>query len=82
MLLLQSQGFHSLRENLLNHVPMNVRQATINPVVPHRQPFMIDSEQVKNCGVQVITIRLIFDCLIPPVIALSNTAARFDPCPP
>ena len=36
---------------------MHIRETTINPIVPHREPFMIDAELVENRGVDVVDVR-------------------------
>ena len=62
-------------QDLSDHVAMNIGQAAINSILAHREFFVIDSEQVQDCCMKIITIRFIFLSLIPPIVAsaISNT---------
>ena len=42
VLLENQQHAHQLRHNLLQHVSMHVRKTSVNAVVPHREPSVVD----------------------------------------
>ena len=49
----QEQG---LRQQRFDHMPMNICQATINPVMSDGQPFMVDSQQVQDGRMNVVDL--------------------------
>src|SRR6266581_2664849 len=52
------RGFRSCpsRQDFLDHFSMDIREAPVAAVVAVGQFFMVDAEQVKNRGVQIVAI--------------------------
>ena len=59
-------------------MPVNIRQAAINPIMSHRQTFVINPHQVQNGGMDIINLGWIFAIqgLVPPLVgfAVSQSA--------
>ena len=53
----QLGGRARLRQDLLDHVSVHVGQAAVDAVVAERQPRVIDAQEVKDGGVQVVAVR-------------------------
>ena len=51
------RNWRGLRNQLRNDVAMHVGQSTINPVMPERQPLVVDAQQVQDRGVNVVHLR-------------------------
>ena len=45
---------HSSGQNPVDDMPMHICQAAVNAVVTDRQAFVVDAQQVKNRGVDVV----------------------------
>ena len=61
---------------------MHVRKAAIDAIRAHRKFFVIDAEQVKDGGVQVVAGGDVVHRLVAPVVALAMGDAGFDACTP
>ena len=59
---------------------MDIRQSSIDPVVPHREPFVINSQQVQDGGMNVIDLGgvISIERFVPPSVRRSMRDARFD----
>ena len=71
--------YHS-RQNPLDHVSMDVGQATINAVVPDGQSCVVDAEQVQNGGVNVVDLcrTAAVKRFVAPLIRLTAGHASLD----
>src|SRR5262245_1934915 len=45
-----------LAQQLPNHMPMHVRQPSVDPIMPDRELQVIDAEQVEEGGVEVVDV--------------------------
>ena len=72
---------NSLGENLLNHVPMDVRESAINTVVSHAQALVIDSQLVQHGCVDVVDLRgvVAVQRLVAPLVAFTVGHSTLDP---
>ena len=50
----------SLRNHVRNHFAMDIRQSIIASLEAVRQLFVIESQQMQNCGLQVVGSDLVF----------------------
>src|SRR6267143_319856 len=66
------------RQDFLDHLSMDVRESPVAAIVAVGQFFMVDTEQVKNRGMQVVTIGLARNRLPGPLVALAVGDAAFD----
>ena len=57
----------------MHHMTMNVRQTTINSVLSKSQTLVIDSQQVKNGRMEIVTIGFSFGGLVAPLVTLAIT---------
>src|SRR5258708_2888531 len=48
-----------LRQNLLHHPPINIRQPVIPPRVAEREPLVVEAEEVEDGGVEVVDVDLV-----------------------
>ena len=75
-----------LSENIVNDVPVDVRQAAIDAVVPECQLRVIDSQQMQHRGVHVIHECRIGSVqrFIAPFVAwaVTDPATNSAPCQP
>jgi len=55
-----------LREDLVDHVPVHVRQPPVDPVVPERQLRVVDPHQVEDRRVQVVHVDAVLDGTVLP----------------
>lgn len=78
---MQAQG--SLRQDLLDHVPVHVRQPAVDAVLPHRQFLVIDAQQVQHRRVDVVDERRVvaIQRLVAPLIAQAVCDAPLIPPP-
>ena len=66
------------RQDLLDHMPVHVGQPPVDAVVAERQAGVIDAQQVKDGGVQVVAVRDVFDGLVRPFVARAVGHAPLD----
>ena len=50
-----------LRQQLLQHMPMHIRQAEVAPLEPKREHLVLNAEQVQQRGVYIVHMRTILD---------------------
>ena len=63
----------SLRQNALDHFAGNTRQPGVQALELHRQTLMVDAEQVKHCGVEVVDAdRVLLATDIEHIVALAE----------
>ena len=73
----------SSRQNVLDDVPVDIGQSTVDTVVSDSQPFVVDPQQVQDRGVNVVDLCRVFaiERLVAPLVGWSvrdatlNTAA-------
>ena len=50
----------SSRQNVLDDVPVDIGQSTVDTVVSDGQPFVVDTQQVQDRGVNVVDLCRVF----------------------
>ena len=58
----------ALRQNVFHYMSMHVGQPAGNAVVIVRQPFVIDPQQMQDCGVKVVDRDRVFGRLVAHII--------------
>ncbi len=48
-----------LRENVLHHTPVDIREPIIAPIVAEREPLVIEPEQMQQRRVQIVHVDFI-----------------------
>src|SRR5262245_34777308 len=65
-------------QNFFNHMPMHIRQSSINAIVTESEAGVIDTEQVKHGGVQVVAVGWMFYGAVGPFVAFAGGDAAAD----
>lgn len=76
---------HSLRNQILHHLPMHIGQTEAAALVEIRQPFVIHAQQAQHCGVEVVDVDAAFRDVVTEIIRLAIDqaglhAAASHPC--
>ena len=65
-------------EDLLNDMPMHIRQAALNAVVIVAKLFVVETEQVQRGGVEVVAVARVFGGFEAEIIRGSVSGAALD----
>ena len=69
-----------LGKKIMNNVPMDVRQTTINTIMSDGKSLMVDAKKVQNRRVDVVDLCRIVSIkwLVAPLILLTECYTSFD----
>jgi competence protein ComEC len=73
----QHRNFPSAKD-VMNDVPVNIGQSHVSSTESERQAFVVDAAQVEHCGMQVVNLDSVFDCVISEFVGCSINRAAFD----
>ena len=62
----------------MDHVAVNIGQATLQSIVIERQPFVIQTQQMQNGRVKIVNLGDILDRLVAEFIGSAITERGFD----
>ena len=62
----------------MNHVAVDIGQPEMTALVTISEAFVVESQLVKNCGLKVVDMDLIFDYIITDFIRFPVNATGFD----
>ena len=68
----------NLRKDIVDDFTMDIGEAAVGAVIAEGQFFVIDAEQMENGGVQIVTIRFVFDCAPGPFVTLTISNSRLE----
>ncbi len=68
-------------ENLLDHIPMHIRQSKITAAEVVGQFGVIQSEEVQHRGVQVVDMHRLLNCLVTKVVGCPINGPSPNPGP-
>src|SRR5262245_19741985 len=66
------------RQDLVNHMPVDVGEPAVDAVVANAQSLVIDAEQVQNGRVQIVAVGLALDGPVAELVAGSVANAALD----
>ena len=67
-----------LRQNFLHHVAVDISQAEVTPGIAIGQSLVIESQQVKQGGVEIVHVNLVLDCLVAELVGCAIGEAGLD----
>src|SRR5262245_56707147 len=70
-----------LRQDLADHVPVNIGQPAIDAIVTVCQSLMIDPHKMENGGMQVVGCSCVRHGFPRPLVTLSMSHSTLDSCP-
>src|SRR2546425_1743949 len=76
-----SPSFFRLSPDLFDYMSMHVGQAPVDSIVSKRELLVVDPQEVKDCGVHVVTIGRIFGHAEGPFVAFTVGYASLDAAP-
>lgn len=65
-------------KDLLHEIPVNIGQTIISSLKTKRQFFVIETQQMQNCGVQVMHMNRILGHIKPEIICGTNRNPWLD----
>ena len=68
-----------LCDDLPDHLPVNIGQPPLDPIVVKRQLLVVQAQQVQDGGVEIMHRRHILHRLVPELVRRAITEARLDP---
>ena len=69
---------HSLRDDLVNHFPEDVRKPKIAPTGPIREPFVIEPQEMQDRRMEIVDRRDVFNGVHPEFVRCSVNRPAFD----
>jgi hypothetical protein len=76
-LVIGTWSFRRLRQDFLHHVPMHIRQPYISAAETKCQFGVIDSEQMKHRGVEIVNQEFVLDDLVTVFVRRSVNRSTF-----
>jgi len=70
-----------LSEDLLHHAPMHVSEPELTPLKWEGEPFMIDAEQMEDCGLEVMDVDASLGHIEAVVVGGAVRKAALDAAP-
>ena len=67
-----------LGENVVDHVSVNIGESHVSPAKTIGQAFVVHSELVQHCGMEVVDLHFVFNGLIAEVIGRSINGPALD----
>ena len=69
----------ALRQQILHHLPMHIRQTEAAALVEVGQAFVVNAQQPQHRGVEVVNVDATFRDVVTEIVRLAINQARLHP---
>ena len=78
---IQCRSFAGLCENWMNQFPVNVGQAEVAALIFERELFVLNTQQMQNCGVKIVDVHGVADDVVAIVVGFAECHSGSDASP-
>jgi hypothetical protein len=67
-----------LSEEIMDDSSRDIGESEITPRIPEGQRFVIETQCVKESGVEIVHVHFVDDCVMSPLVSFAIRGARLE----